>query len=141
MPRTQWQLFGSGVDAIKIPRIDQLQANGVEVCGVAGGQLPVMGQSRRCDYGVGGADRPAQAFSMAHQGSEPLRCRAVERQHRLLGHLAQKHVPALLQLLLPLGVGQSRDALQDLGFVLGGDGVALRPDRSPQLMPWDMPVR
>ena len=103
--------------------------------------MPVMGQSRRCDYGVGGADRPAQAFSMAHQGSEPLRCRAVERQHRLLEHFAQKHVSVLLQLLLPLEVGQSRDALQDLGFVHGGDGVALRPDRSPQLMHWYKPVR
>ena len=94
--------------------------------GVAGGQLPVMGQSCRRDDGVCGADRPAQAFAMAHQGSEPLRCRTVERQHRLLEHVAQKHVPALLQLLPALRVGQSHDALQNLGFVHGGDGHLLR---------------
>ena len=46
MPRTQASLIGSGLDAIQIPRIDELQADGVEVSGVAGGQLPVMGQSR-----------------------------------------------------------------------------------------------
>ena len=37
MPRTQGPLFGSGLDAIQIPGIDQLQANRVEVADREGG--------------------------------------------------------------------------------------------------------